>query len=114
MPMHKPPAPGEVLRGHYLEPMGLTVTETAARLGVSRTALSQLLTGHTHLSAEMARRLARAFGTSVELWLNLQHNRTMWYAVRQKSKFAVAPFTARPAEKALPPRNPKRRKAARG
>ena len=114
MLMHKPPAPGEVLRGHYLEPMGLTVTETAERLGVSRTALSQLLNGHTRLSAEMARRLARAFGTSVELWLNLQHNLTVWHAVRRKPKIAVTPFPARRAEKAPPPQIPKRRKAARG
>lgn len=73
--MHDPPHPGEVLRGLYLEPLGLSVKETAEALGVSRTALSQMVNGHSRLSPDMARRLAAAFGTSVEVWLNMQHAR---------------------------------------
>jgi addiction module HigA family antidote len=47
MPMHNPPHPGEVIREICLEPLGLTVTETARGLGVSRKTLSELLNGHS-------------------------------------------------------------------
>lgn len=85
-PMHDPPHPGEVLREACLEPQGLTVAETARALGVSRTALSQFINGHTRLSPDMARRLAAAFRTSVEFWLNLQHNRDVWLARKEGTR----------------------------
>ncbi|MBI4745984.1 MAG: HigA family addiction module antidote protein [Deltaproteobacteria bacterium] len=52
--MHNPPHPGEVIRELCIEPLGVTVTEAAAALGVSRKALSELLNGHTGISPEMA------------------------------------------------------------
>lgn len=48
--MHNPPHPGEVIRELYLEPLGLTITEAADALGVSRKTLSELLNGHTGIS----------------------------------------------------------------
>jgi addiction module HigA family antidote len=72
MTMHDPPYPGEVLRELYLEPLGLTVTRAAQALRVSRKTLSAVLSGHAGISPEMAVRLAAGFGTSAELWLNLQ------------------------------------------
>lgn len=77
-PMHNPPHPGEVLRELYLEPLGLSVTETAQRLGVTRKALSELLNGRTMLSTTMALRLAEATNTSPESWMNLQQARDLW------------------------------------
>ena len=68
--MHEPAHPGEVLR-EYL-PETLTVGEAAARLGVTRQALSALLNGRAGVSADMARRLARALQTSAEMWLTMQ------------------------------------------
>ena len=90
MTMHDPPPPGEVLRDLYLDPAGLTVTETAARLGVSRTALSQLLNGRSKMSIEMSARLAKAFGTTVDLWLNLEHQRTLWLAQKNPPRVKVS------------------------
>ena len=72
MPMKKPPHPGKVVRVSCLEPLGLTVTEGAKALGVSRQALSNLVNGRASLSAEMAIRLAKAFGSTTETWIRLQ------------------------------------------
>lgn len=69
MPMADPPHPGEVVRELCVDPLGLSVTEAAAGLGVSRKALSELLNGKSGISAEMALRLALAFGGSAESWL---------------------------------------------
>lgn len=71
--MHNPAHPGEVLAGTVLrEDGGLTVTEFAKRLGVSRVALSRVVNGRAAVSAELAIRLAAALGGSAESWLNMQ------------------------------------------
>jgi addiction module HigA family antidote len=71
--MHNPPHPGEVLVDTVLrEDGGLTVTEFAKRLGVSRVALSRVVNGHAAVSAELAIRLAAALGGSAESWLTMQ------------------------------------------
>ena len=67
--MHNPPHPGEVLRGLCLEPLGLSVTQAARALGISRKTLSSILNGRSGISAEMAIRLSIAFNTSAESWL---------------------------------------------
>ncbi len=72
MPMKSPPHPGEVVRELCIEPASLTVTAAAGVLGVSRKALSELLNGHSGISPEMAVRLSKAFGGSVESWLTQQ------------------------------------------
>ncbi len=72
MNMHNPPHPGEILRGLCLEPLGLTVTQAAHALGVSRKTLSSILNGRAGISAEMAIRLSIAFDTSAESWLRQQ------------------------------------------
>ena len=72
MRMHQPPHPGEVLKGLCLEPLGLSVTEAADALGVSRKTLSRILNGRAGISPDMAIRLSVAFGTSPESWLNQQ------------------------------------------
>lgn len=80
MKMHNPPHPGEVLKGLCLEPLGLSVTEAAGALGVSRKTLSSILNGRSGISPEMAIRLAMAFGTSAESWLNQQSMFDLWQA----------------------------------
>lgn len=67
--MHNPPHPGEILR-EYLGDM--TVTEVAARLGVSRVTLQRVVTGAAGVSPDMAYRLGTAFGTSPEFWAGMQ------------------------------------------
>lgn len=72
MPMKNPPHPGEIIRDLYLEPLGLTMTEVAAGLGVTRKTLSQLVNGHAGISQERAARLSKSFGRTPEAWLQLQ------------------------------------------
>ena len=72
MPMKNPPHPGKVVRVSCLEPLGLSVTEGAKALGVSRQALSNLVNGRARVSTEMAIRLAKAFGSTTETWIRLQ------------------------------------------
>ncbi len=76
--MHDPAHPGEVLR-EYL-PEGMSVTEAAERLGVSRQALSAILNGRGGISAEMDLRLAQALGTTPGFWLRMQMQRDLWEA----------------------------------
>ncbi len=72
MKMHNPPHPGEVLRELCFEPLGLTITEAASALGVSRKTLSSILNCRAGISPEMAVRLSIAFGTTAESWLGQQ------------------------------------------
>jgi addiction module HigA family antidote len=72
MAMKNPPHPGLAVRHECLEPLGLTVTEAAKVLGVTRQALNNLLNGKAGISPEMAVRLAKAFGSSAETWLGTQ------------------------------------------
>ena len=74
MPMKNPPHPGRIVRQDCVEPLGLTITEAAKALGVSRQALNNLVNGKAGVSAEMAVRLSKAFGGSAEMWLRLQAN----------------------------------------
>ncbi|MBM4094451.1 MAG: HigA family addiction module antidote protein [Planctomycetes bacterium] len=72
MKMYNPPHPGEILRELCLEPLGLSVTEAAQALGVSRKTLSSILNGRAGISPEMAVRLSIAFNTTAESWLRQQ------------------------------------------
>lgn len=72
MRMKRPPHPGLSVRHDCLEPLGLSVTEGAKILGVTRQALNNLVNGKGGISAEMAIRLDKAFGGGAETWLRLQ------------------------------------------
>ena len=72
MTTHNPPHPGEVIRELCLQPLGVSVTAAARNLGVTRKALSELLNGKSGVSPSMALRLAIAFDTTPESWLNMQ------------------------------------------
>lgn len=72
MPMKNPPHPGLSVRHDCLVPLGLSVTEGAKVLGVTRQALNNLVNGKSGISPEMAIRLDKAFGGGAETWLKLQ------------------------------------------
>jgi antitoxin HigA-1 len=72
MPMKNPPHPGLSVRLDCLEPLGLSVTEAAKVLGVTRQALNNLVNAKSGISPEMAIRLSKAFGSSAETWLGMQ------------------------------------------
>jgi len=85
MAMKNPPHPGEIIKDLCIEPLGLSVTQVALELGVSRKNLSQVLNGRSGISPEMAIRLSQAFGRSPESWLALQS----LYDLAQASKKAI-------------------------
>lgn len=84
--MHNPPHPGEVVRELCLAPLGLSVTEAAKALGVSRKALSELLNTKSGVSPEMALRLSLAFSTTAESWLEQQMQYDLWKTRKNLSK----------------------------
>ncbi|WP_280178307.1 HigA family addiction module antitoxin [Steroidobacter agaridevorans] len=79
--MHNPPHPGSVLQDTVLR--GITVTEFAERLSVSRVALSRVVNGRVAVSAELAIRLAAALGGSAETWMRMQVAYDLWHAQRK-------------------------------
>ena len=94
MLMHNPPHPGEVLKELCIEPLGLTVTEAAKALGVSRKTLSAILNGKSGISPEMAVRLSIAFNTSSESWLNQQTQYDLWKAEQHRKELHVKQLSA--------------------
>ena len=94
MQMHNPPHPGEVVRELCLEPLGLSVTEAAEGLGVSRKTLSAILNGRAGISPEMALRLSIAFDTSPESWLNQQIQYDLWVARKGARQLRVKKLSA--------------------
>ena len=72
MPMKNPPHPGAVVLRQCIEPLGLTITDAATALGVTRTTLSELVNGKRGISPEMSVRLSQVFGGSAESWLTQQ------------------------------------------
>lgn len=94
MPLHNPPHPGAILRRQCLAPLGLSVTEAAKGLGITRQALSDLLNGKAGVSVEMAIRLAKAFGSSPETWLALQTAYDLWQARSRAQSIKVKRFEA--------------------
>ncbi|MCY4575150.1 MAG: HigA family addiction module antitoxin [Chloroflexi bacterium] len=83
MPMANPPHPGKLVKHECLEPLGLTITEGAKRLGITRQTLSDLVNCKSGVSPEMALRLSQAFGSSPETWLGMQTAYDLWQ-VRQR------------------------------
>ena len=92
--MHNPPHPGEILRELCLVPLGLSVTDTAKALGVSRKTRSSVLNGRAGISPEMAVRLSIAFDTSAESWLNQQVQYDLWQAEKRRKSLRVARIAA--------------------
>ena len=72
MPMKNPPHPGGSIRRACLEPLGLSVTDGAKTLGVTRQTLTKIINGKSSISPEMAIRLSKAFGSTPETWLRMQ------------------------------------------
>jgi addiction module HigA family antidote len=93
MPMKSPPHPGLSVRHDCLEPLGLSVTEAAKQLGVSRKQLSDVLNGHSGISPEMAIRLDKAFGGGAETWYRLQAAYDLARAMKRANDIKVKRIT---------------------
>ncbi|MBW4686190.1 MAG: HigA family addiction module antidote protein [Komarekiella atlantica HA4396-MV6] len=79
----KPRHPGALIKRQYLEPLQMTNTQLADILGVSRKTVSEIVNEQAGVSPAMALRLARAFQTTPELWLNLQQKYDIWNAAQE-------------------------------
>jgi len=92
MEMFNPPHPGEIIREDCLVPLGLSVTDAAKWLGVSRQSLSELLNGHNGVSADMALRLEMAGWSKAETWLAAQAAYDLWQAKQHAGAITVRPY----------------------
>ncbi len=92
MVMYNPPHPGEAIRELCIVPLGLSITEAARGLGVSRKTLSALINGRYGISPEMAIRLSRAFGGSAESWILQQAQYDLWQALQRVDELEVKSF----------------------
>lgn len=92
MAMKNPPHPGEIIRDLCMKPLGLTVTEAAEGLGITRKTLSLVLNGHAGISPEMAFRLSKAFGRAPESWLELQSLYDLAQVSKKAANINVKPF----------------------
>jgi addiction module HigA family antidote len=92
MTMKNPPHPGGLVFRECIEPLGLTITNAAAALGVTRTTLSELVNERRGISPEMAVRLSKVFGGSAESWLvqQAQYDLAQVHADRMKLKRLIA------------------------
>ncbi|HVA76642.1 MAG TPA: HigA family addiction module antitoxin [Candidatus Binataceae bacterium] len=95
MRMKNPPHPGRIVRQECIEPLGLTVTRAAQRLGVTRQALNNLVNEKAGISPEMAIRLAKAFGSAPEVWLGMQMEYDLARAEKAAGKIRVDRITAK-------------------
>lgn len=82
----KPTHPGEVFLKDVLEPLGISITDAAENLGVTRKTLSEFVNGKSSLSPEMAIRIGRATNTTPESWMSMQTKLTLWLAMKHEPK----------------------------
>lgn len=94
MRMKNPPHPGRIVRQECIEPLGMTITEAAERLGVTRQTLNNLVNEKAGISPEMAIRLSKAFGSSPEVWLGMQMEYDLAQAEKNAGKIKVERVTA--------------------
>ena len=87
----KPALPGEILKEMYLDPLGLTITDFAGRIGVSRKTVSAIVNGHSPVTVDMA------LSTTPDLWLNLQRAVDLWEARQRHGSWTQVQPIAQPA-----------------
>lgn len=93
--MKNPAHPGGFVKSEIIEALGLSVTDAAHVLGVTRPALSALLNERAHLSPEMALRIEKAFGVSMDTLMRMQNSFDIAQARKRESEINVAPFTGK-------------------
>ncbi|MCD8505390.1 MAG: HigA family addiction module antitoxin [Burkholderiaceae bacterium] len=95
MQMHNPPHPGSILREDVLPELGITVTEAASQLGVSRVQLSRFIHEHAAVTPEFAMRLAKWLGApTARTWLQMQLEYDLWQLAKKKPRLDVTPVRA--------------------
>ena len=94
--MKNPAHPGSFVKAEIIEPLGLTVTAAAQVLGVTRATLSTLLNEHSQLSSEMALRIEKAFGVSMDTLMRMQNSYDIAQARKREGEINVARFRGLP------------------
>ena len=94
--LKNPPHPGGFVKTEIIEPLGLTVTAAATALGITRTALSTFLNGRSALSPEMALRIEKAFGVSMETLMRMQNSYDISQARLKEADIRVERFAGAP------------------
>ena len=92
MTMKNPPHPGEIIREDIVNALHLTVTHAAEILGVRRATLSDVMRGKSSVSSEMALRLEKAFGVSMDLLLKMQAGFDAAEVRKQSHRIKVKPY----------------------
>ena len=87
-----PVHPGEILREEYITERGLTITEVAEGLGITRQALSAVVNEKASITPELAVKLSEAFGNTAQFWINLQKNYEMWHAEKKVDRKNIRHF----------------------
>jgi addiction module HigA family antidote len=96
--MKNPAHPGGFIKHEIIEPLGLSVTAAAEVLGVTRATLSTLLNERAHLSPEMALRIEKAFGVSMDTLMRMQNSHDIAQARKREGDIKVAPFSGKPVD----------------
>nr|BAF30451.1 putative plasmid maintenance system antidote protein [uncultured bacterium] len=96
--MKNPAHPGGFIKHEIIEPLGLSVTSAAEVLGVTRATLSTLLNERAHLSSEMALRIEKAFGVSMDTLMRMQNSYDIAQARKREGEIKVAPFKGKPLD----------------
>ena len=94
--MKNPAHPGGFVKSEIIEPLGLSVTDAAEALGVTRPALSALLNERAHLSPEMALRIEKAFGVSMDTLMRMQSSFDIAHTRQREGDIKVIPFKGKP------------------
>ncbi len=93
-----PAHPGGFIKHEIIEPLGLSVTGAADVLGVTRATLSTLLNERAHLLPEMALRIEKAFGVSMDTLMRMQNSYNIAQARKREGEIKVAPYKGKPLE----------------
>ena len=99
--MKNPAHPGGFIKYDVIEPLDLTVTAAAQALGVTRAALSALLNERANLSPEMALRVEKAFGVSMDTLMRMQSSFDIAQTRRREGEIKVAPFQGKPRDQCV-------------
>lgn len=100
--MKSPAHRGGFVKSEIIEPLELSVTEAAAVLGVTRPALSALLNERASLSPEMALRIEKAFGVSMDTLMRMQGSFAIAEARKRAAEIKAARFQGKPS--GVPPK----------
>jgi addiction module HigA family antidote len=101
--LKRPPHPGGFVRTEIIEPMDLSVTDAAVALGVTRSALSTFLNQRSALSPEMAIRIEKAFGLSMETLMRMQNSYDISEARQREGDIDVLRYRPKEVAPSKPP-----------